>query len=62
MVLLTENEKNVMYYRIIINLSQEETASKLNYSLRQIQRIQRSAEDKIVSHYLISENFENIMS
>ena len=60
MVLLTSNEKSVMYYRIIVNLSQEEIANKLSYSLRQIQRIQRSAEVKIISHYLISEKFENI--
>ena len=49
---LTVKEKEVLYLRKVECLTQEEVSEKLNYSIRQIQRIQRSAENKIIENYV----------
>lgn len=52
MKILTTNESQILYLSEIEQLSQEEIAYKLNYSIRQIQRIKKSASKKIVNLYI----------
>lgn len=59
MTILTTNESQILYLSEIEQLSQEEIADKLNYSIRQIQRIKRSASKKIINKYIVEEFKEN---
>lgn len=49
---LTSKEKQILYLRKVEFYSQDEIADELNYSKRQIQRIQKSAEEKIINDYI----------
>lgn len=49
---LTSKELKVLYLRKVECYSQEEIAVKLNYSIRQVQRIQKSAEEKIINSFI----------
>ncbi len=55
MKILNSKESQVLYLSEIEQLSQEEIAEQLNYSIRQIQRIKKSASKKIVNQYIIEE-------
>lgn len=59
MTLLTTNESQILYLSEIEQLSQEEISEKLNYSIRQIQRIKRSASKKIVNLYMVEKYRSN---
>ncbi|MCI6272052.1 MAG: hypothetical protein MR601_03785 [Erysipelotrichaceae bacterium] len=49
---LTSKELKVLYLRKVECYSQEEIAVKLNYFIRQVQRIQKSAEEKIINSFM----------
>lgn len=52
MLELTPKEVKILYLRKVECYSQEDIANELNYSTRQIQRIQKSAEEKIINSFI----------
>ncbi len=49
---LTPKEIQILYLRKVECYLQEDVAKEFNYSKRQIQRIQKSAEEKIINSFI----------